>query len=160
MDGLISLQFKDRLAKRITKDYGFDHDKASLIVEGTVQFLKLCADYPHERFAPSKLIDIGWHAFLLYTKEYQDFCQRVAGRFLHHEPKEGSSIKIIKTSHDTVLFMKKNGIIFERSLWKTCETHEEVKAKMDQKRIETKQEPECCAPSCGGPCCCDGSSPW
>jgi len=35
---------------------------------------------------PSKPIDGIWHAAILYTKDYADFCQEVAGRFIHHAP--------------------------------------------------------------------------
>ncbi|ETX08755.1 glycine-rich domain-containing protein [Candidatus Entotheonella palauensis] len=31
-------------------------------------------------------IDALWHTFILFTKQYQRFCQEVAGRFIHHEP--------------------------------------------------------------------------
>jgi hypothetical protein len=37
---------------------------------------------------PSEAVDIAWHEFLLFTKEYQDFCNRGIGRFLHHTPTE------------------------------------------------------------------------
>jgi hypothetical protein len=36
--------------------------------------------------APSELVDIGWHTFILHTREYAVFCERVAGEFLHHVP--------------------------------------------------------------------------
>ncbi|WP_223884458.1 glycine-rich domain-containing protein [Micromonospora craniellae] len=31
-------------------------------------------------------MDIGWHTFILHTREYAEFCQRLAGRFIHHQP--------------------------------------------------------------------------
>jgi hypothetical protein len=30
----------------------------------------------------------GWHAFLLHTADYAEFCNRVADRFIHHLPDE------------------------------------------------------------------------
>jgi hypothetical protein len=33
-------------------------------------------------------VDEAWHQFVLFTTEYQDFCQRCAGSFLHHVPNE------------------------------------------------------------------------
>jgi len=35
---------------------------------------------------PSQVADDLWHEFILYTKNYQDFCRRAFGRFLHHTP--------------------------------------------------------------------------
>ncbi|MEL6868036.1 MAG: hypothetical protein AAFP19_26670 [Bacteroidota bacterium] len=30
------------------------------------------------------IIDEMWHTFILFTKEYHDFCMKYFGRFLHH----------------------------------------------------------------------------
>lgn len=35
---------------------------------------------------PSQVVDDLWHEFILYTKNYQSFCQRAFGRYLHHTP--------------------------------------------------------------------------
>lgn len=33
-----------------------------------------------------KLLDEMWHTFILFTLDYQDFCERYFGFFLHHKP--------------------------------------------------------------------------
>jgi hypothetical protein len=35
---------------------------------------------------PSQVADDLWHAFILYTRHYQKFCDESFGRFLHHSP--------------------------------------------------------------------------
>jgi len=35
----------------------------------------------------SPKIDEVWHAFILFTREYADFCQAVFGEFIHHVPR-------------------------------------------------------------------------
>ena len=35
---------------------------------------------------PSQVVDDLWHEFILYTKNYQTFCQQAFGRYLHHTP--------------------------------------------------------------------------
>ena len=35
---------------------------------------------------PSQAADVLWHEFILYTREYQSFCARAFGGFLHHTP--------------------------------------------------------------------------
>src|SRR3954468_1154439 len=35
---------------------------------------------------PSQVVDDLWHEFILYTREYNRFCQRAFGTFLHHMP--------------------------------------------------------------------------
>lgn len=35
---------------------------------------------------PSQVADDLWHEFILYTKNYEQFCKGAFGRFLHHTP--------------------------------------------------------------------------
>jgi hypothetical protein len=35
---------------------------------------------------PSHAVDVLWHAFILDTRAYANFCQRACGRMLHHRP--------------------------------------------------------------------------
>lgn len=35
---------------------------------------------------PSQVADDLWHEFILYTRNYDQFCRRAFGRFLHHTP--------------------------------------------------------------------------
>jgi hypothetical protein len=35
---------------------------------------------------PSQVVDELWHEFILYTREYQQFCRKAFGGFLHHTP--------------------------------------------------------------------------
>lgn len=37
---------------------------------------------------PSQVVDAAWHEFILFTRNYRDFCHRALGRFLHHTPAE------------------------------------------------------------------------
>ena len=36
---------------------------------------------------PSRLVDVCWHTFITDTRNYQQFCDAVYGKFLHHMPK-------------------------------------------------------------------------
>jgi hypothetical protein len=35
---------------------------------------------------PSQVVDDLWHEFILYTRDYEQFCKRAFGRFMHHTP--------------------------------------------------------------------------
>jgi hypothetical protein len=37
-----------------------------------------------------KVLDQLWHVFLLYTRDYMDFCDILGGGFIHHVPSESS----------------------------------------------------------------------
>jgi hypothetical protein len=50
-----------------------------------------------------KEIDQMWHIFLLYTRDYMNFCQRYFGEYLHHQP-------------DLVPIFEKRGFDFQLNL--------------------------------------------
>ncbi|MGW1677705.1 glycine-rich domain-containing protein [Saccharopolyspora sp. NPDC002376] len=85
---LISDELFARLCHRITIDENVEPEFAERIVDQALAFLGACAKFPDNRLAPSKPVDIGWHAFILCTKDYARFCQRVAGHFMHHVPQD------------------------------------------------------------------------
>lgn len=35
---------------------------------------------------PSQVVDDLWHEFILHTRDYQEFCDKAFGQFLHHTP--------------------------------------------------------------------------
>jgi len=42
---------------------------------------------------PSQVVDVAWHEFILFTKEYALFCQNAFGKFHHHIPAEAMKSK-------------------------------------------------------------------
>jgi len=129
---LISNELQTRLVGRIVRDHELPEEEAQEIVDATLGFLKLCADHPGHGFAPSGKVDIGWHTFLLYTREYATFCEETAGRFIHHEPNDLPTQPPIGImgSFGTVAFMRDHGVAFNPVMWGvstnrvTCTTDE------------------------------------
>lgn len=76
----------ERLVRRVMKDYGVRRLLAEQIMDQALGFLYVIALHPGTSFSPAPMPDVGWHTFLLYTREYAKFCERVAGRFIHHAP--------------------------------------------------------------------------
>ena len=62
-------------------------------------FLYLKRKYGNEyALPPSKEIDEVWHAHVLHTEDYIEFCNKAFGYYLHHHPhlvKEASSLEEI-----------------------------------------------------------------
>ncbi len=50
---------------------------------------------------PSKLVDEAWHAFILMSREYQQFCDKAFGKFLHHTPHELMKVGREKSLNET-----------------------------------------------------------
>ena len=62
---------------------------ADLVERGFRQFFMACARSDGKYVAmPSKAVDACWHALILDTKSYAEWCERTLGRFLHHVPAE------------------------------------------------------------------------
>ncbi|MFI0372932.1 glycine-rich domain-containing protein [Actinomadura sp. 1N219] len=87
-EGLISPDLFRRLVDRIVHEQHLSGKDAERLLSQTLAFLKACALNPGAGLAPSRTVDVGWHTFVLYTREYAEFCHRVAGRFIHHTPND------------------------------------------------------------------------
>lgn len=59
------------------------------VTEGLREYFHICITARNKIIAmPSQAVDEAWHEFILHTREYQTFCQKAFGRFLHHTPAE------------------------------------------------------------------------
>lgn len=76
------------LLERLEKQHaGFERKDSALVSRGLRQFF-LAYSRSGKRFVsmPSQVADDLWHEFILYTREYQTFCRKAFGGFLHHTP--------------------------------------------------------------------------
>lgn len=72
------------VVEKMSKEYKISMDDAELLFQDLLKFLWLGSKFG--RVTPPKLVDDGWHIFLLFTMEYQKFCYKYFGRFIHHQP--------------------------------------------------------------------------
>jgi hypothetical protein len=66
---------------------GFERKDSALVSRALRQFF-LAYLMSGKRYVsmPSQVADDLWHEFILYTREYDSFCRRAFGGFLHHTP--------------------------------------------------------------------------
>lgn len=105
----------DRLIQRVVEGDGLDHDTAVRVVDQALAFLATLSRHPDLR--PSRLVDLGWHAFLLHTREYAEFCDRIAGRFLHHEPDDGATSVERRSSAEVWHAIIDAGYVVDPEMW-------------------------------------------
>ena len=79
------LERYEAVVRRIARRHRVTRGSARRWFAEMVRFLDLCAASATP-LAPSKKVDKAWHEFLLFTREYEAFCQERYGRFLHHDP--------------------------------------------------------------------------
>jgi len=58
--------------------YGISLEEARLLFEETKKRLTV--------FGPMKLLDEMWHTFILFTREYTEYCTDNYGFYIHHAP--------------------------------------------------------------------------
>src|SRR5215216_881231 len=89
------LEYKnDYVVHCFLRDYDMTFEEASDVFTQTIKWLYLCAhnqvNYKGDiKLAITKyvtIIDEMWHTFILCTKEYNDFCDRYFGFYIHHKP--------------------------------------------------------------------------
>ncbi|MET9516426.1 hypothetical protein [Streptomyces sp. NPDC002994] len=118
---LVHPEVMERLAARITKDHPeTDAPTARRIIAQTAAFLAAGAQYPGADLSPSKAVDIGWHTWILHTVDYAVFCERIAGRFIHHMPTaEGEAVTggPAAARRRTLDAINAAGYAFDHELW-------------------------------------------
>ncbi|MDO8990401.1 MAG: hypothetical protein Q7U91_12305 [Sideroxyarcus sp.] len=64
-------------------------EQMHLVQQGLQQYFRICVA-AGGRFAsmPSQAVDDLWHEFILFTRQYEQFCKRALGDYLHHTPVE------------------------------------------------------------------------
>lgn len=120
----ISTELRHRLRLQLATEHSIGINQADQIITDTISFLTVCAAHPHQRFRPSKQVDLGWHQFILNTPDYTAFCDQVAGRFIHHVPDEFTAPGRRATADvlaPTVEAIKAAGLPFHDELWLTGE---------------------------------------
>jgi hypothetical protein len=108
-----------KLAARVERDAEVDRERAERIMRQALAFLLACARNPEIPLSPSRAVDHGWHAFILHTRDYADFCGRVAGHFIHHAPEDpaGERAEAVARNERTVEVMRRSGLPVDDELW-------------------------------------------
>lgn len=89
LESVLSYQNPEVIA-RFMRETGLDASDADEIFTEMKRWLWLCGtspDAPVNMVGEAFVIDEMWHTFLLFTRDYADFCERFFGRFIHHMPK-------------------------------------------------------------------------
>jgi len=89
-------KFSPALLKRVQKEHEYLSDEDMLkVARATKDYFLICHMARGKMVAmPSEIVDVLWHNFILFTREYESFCKQGLGRFLHHVPTEAMQSKI------------------------------------------------------------------
>ena len=76
----------DEIIRRYAKDHDLPVSAAEEHAAEAKKFLVLCALNADKSYAVRGPIDDFWHTFITFTPRYMDFCERIAGSYIHHNP--------------------------------------------------------------------------
>ena len=87
----------DEVVQRFAADHAVTRADAEEIFLETKRWLWLCASQMSSAedgvgegiplLSEARAIDLMWHTFLLFSKDYAKFCQMHFGFFVHHQPR-------------------------------------------------------------------------
>lgn len=82
--------FPSGIRERLRKRYPQLTDgELDLVFDALREYFHLCRKAGRRLLAmPSQVVDVAWHEFILFTRNYEAFCTKALGRFLHHTPTE------------------------------------------------------------------------
>lgn len=88
---VLAIMFPDPgVAERLQKELGCTKEEADILWLDTKFWLWFCKE-TDKPVCPSAALDEGWHTFILFTRQYQEFCKNILGRFIHHTPHVGDA---------------------------------------------------------------------
>ena len=73
---------------------GWDSDKFDKISQIYVNFLDKASESSKITKVPSLEVDAIWHAHILHTKDYREFCNERYGKIIDHVPFSDSEIAV------------------------------------------------------------------
>lgn len=83
-------RFNSIIGKKVQAHYPhLTPEQIPLVLDGLREYFYICSKAKRKMVSmPSQVVDIAWHEFILSTRQYDTFCKKALGRFLHHTPTE------------------------------------------------------------------------
>ena len=89
----------DKFLERLRLEQGWSRGYVERVWQEYERFLFLTCVAGHA-VCPSDGVDQAWHQHLTFTRSYwQDLCENILGRRLHHDPSRGGSCELAKHVH-------------------------------------------------------------
>lgn len=109
----------DQVARSLAARKGISFTEAGRVIRSAVYFLHLRRYEPGVPYAPSPLVDEGWHELVLHTEIYFGLSERICGEYIHHKPPLPGVAPSL-TIQDTIDAMIRHGLPYLPDLWDTA----------------------------------------
>lgn len=140
------------MISRLMLDHEVDADTAERMLNGALTFITLCGENPDGFYAPSIHVDHAWHLLILCTTEYEQLCEDLAGRFIHHTPTFlENEVAELTNIENTVCALEELGLPVDTLVWGNA--GEAIRCRSPR---PTPSSPSCGGSSCSGSSCGGG----
>ena len=130
------------LVNKLQADLGLTPAEAEILFTDVKRFIALAATTTRP-LTPTVALDRAWHAFILDTRAYAEFCKAYCGRFVHHTPDDPFGPARDRSTVTQTL-------VLARSVFGTLSTNWECTESAECTRCANCQSP------CQAPCGSDG----
>ncbi|MER5460745.1 hypothetical protein ABT010_08645 [Streptomyces sp. NPDC002668] len=117
---LVAPELFERLVTFLEFEEEMDRPRAECVMDQALAFIDMAGHRNDVPLSPSRKVDPGWHAFILHSREYADFCHRRFGTFLHHNPLKGRRLRDGVAIRRTVQAIEELGYAVDHELWGTA----------------------------------------
>jgi hypothetical protein len=93
LDAARSFDMKN-IVDRYCKEQNESIERGNKIADELRHFLILCALDKSKGYAIRNPIDEMWHIFIIFTKDYFNFCRKLGRPYIHHAPTEEGTKKL------------------------------------------------------------------
>ena len=140
-----------QLIRKLQDKEGFAEEEAKDLFQDTLRFLYICGT-GNGGHVPSARIDLAWHYFVLFTKDYRNFCNRFFGRFIDHQPGHQAETKA-QTLQEIKNTLAQARSVFGEGLspnWSYAAADcEEPSPECSGGTTNCQAAPQCAQPACG-----------
>jgi len=83
-------EFPRKIGEAVIATYPhLNSNDVNKVLDGLRQYFVICNKAKLRMISmPSQVVDVAWHEFILFTRDYKKFCKHSFGKFLHHNPAE------------------------------------------------------------------------
>ena len=88
---ILRYRFPAKVSQAVREQYPhLTQSQANRVIDGLRDYFIICYTAGKKKSVsmPSQAVDVAWHQFILFTRNYAVFCDKAFGRFLHHTPAE------------------------------------------------------------------------
>ncbi len=109
---------------RFIKIYGVTEEQAQQIFTDVKLWLWMACKVRAEGIDKPLVIDTAlvvidemWHNFMLFTRDYTQFCERYFGTYMHHSPNTKPKIAEEKASMEELSLKEKREVLMDKKRW-------------------------------------------